>query len=329
MRIPVILSIALAYVGTVIGAGFASGQEVWYFFSRFGSNGIWGILVATAIFAVAGGVALDRGREGMDNFGTLLAHTYPSQMAKIFEGMTDAFLILGLIVCTSGGASTLAGFGVTSWAGRFVTLGTTLLLSYSSSTGITRVNLVVVPCLVTIIVMTSLLVHPIHLRSPEKIHSWFWLLSAILYVSYNLFTAAMVLLGLGNQTRSQREAWIASVIGAMILGTLLFTEHRILRGLDPLTNLPMVVAAFRIHSSFGIFYAASLWLALLTTGLSIVFVFRQRYGKSLLPALLLTLIFPQGSFRVLVGHLYPVMGSLAVILWLPLFLSARGENERP
>lgn len=39
-------------IGTIIGAGFASGKEVYIFFSKYGFNGLIGILIAIAIFFV-------------------------------------------------------------------------------------------------------------------------------------------------------------------------------------------------------------------------------------------------------------------------------------
>ncbi len=327
MRIPIVLIIALTYVGTVIGAGFASGQEVWQFFSRFGSQGIWGILLAAISFAVVGGLALNKGREGVDNFGKLLLHAYPRGTARVLEGMTAAFLVTSVIVCTSGGAGTLRGFGVPTWLGSLVTLALTLVIGYGGAEGLTKLNLIVVPYLTVITVITSLMVHPVPAQSIKEPHSWFWLLSAILYVSYNLFTAIMVLLGAGTWTRSRQEGWFAAIIGAVILAALLYAEHRVLNGLVSVTDLPMVNMALQVHSFLGKLYAVSLWLALWSTGVSIVFAFRQRYGKVMVPVLALTLLLPQWSFGTLVSRLYPVMGSLAVMLWLPLFVSIKGEKE--
>jgi hypothetical protein len=42
-----VFQIASAYIGTVVGAGFASGQEVLLFFATCGYEGLWGILVST------------------------------------------------------------------------------------------------------------------------------------------------------------------------------------------------------------------------------------------------------------------------------------------
>ena len=42
--------LALSYVGVFLGAGFVSGQELWQFFSCFGSIGLFGFLATAAIF---------------------------------------------------------------------------------------------------------------------------------------------------------------------------------------------------------------------------------------------------------------------------------------
>ena len=46
--------IASAYIGTVIGAGFASGQEVLQFFSAYGWLGLFGVLTSSLLFFFVG-----------------------------------------------------------------------------------------------------------------------------------------------------------------------------------------------------------------------------------------------------------------------------------
>lgn len=48
------LQIAGAYVGLIVGAGFASGQEILQFFTSLGWMGVLGALVATLLFAFLG-----------------------------------------------------------------------------------------------------------------------------------------------------------------------------------------------------------------------------------------------------------------------------------
>ncbi|MCT2534954.1 hypothetical protein NC661_17530 [Aquibacillus koreensis] len=44
------LKIAAAYIGTIVGAGFATGQEVFQFFTSYGIQGIWGIILSAGLF---------------------------------------------------------------------------------------------------------------------------------------------------------------------------------------------------------------------------------------------------------------------------------------
>lgn len=41
-----IFKICFVIIGTIIGAGFASGKEIYTFFSIYGINGLWGILLS-------------------------------------------------------------------------------------------------------------------------------------------------------------------------------------------------------------------------------------------------------------------------------------------
>src|SRR5690606_3417132 len=44
------LQIAAIYMGTIVGAGFATGQEILQFFTRFGNWGTYAIMMATFLF---------------------------------------------------------------------------------------------------------------------------------------------------------------------------------------------------------------------------------------------------------------------------------------
>lgn len=46
--------VAATYMGTIVGAGFASGQEVLQFFAVYGRTGLWSILISTVFFSFFG-----------------------------------------------------------------------------------------------------------------------------------------------------------------------------------------------------------------------------------------------------------------------------------
>lgn len=53
-----VITIALAYIGVVVGAGFASGQEVLQYFVAHGKIGMMAVLMTAILMALVG--AADR-----------------------------------------------------------------------------------------------------------------------------------------------------------------------------------------------------------------------------------------------------------------------------
>ena len=55
------ITMALAFVGLLVGAGFATGQEVIQYFISFGYAGLIGVVVASVIMIFAGAVIFQLG----------------------------------------------------------------------------------------------------------------------------------------------------------------------------------------------------------------------------------------------------------------------------
>lgn len=66
------INVAALYVGTIMGAGFASGREGWQFFGVFGMKGYAGLTIATVLFAVIGMIiSYIAATKGTDDVSTL------------------------------------------------------------------------------------------------------------------------------------------------------------------------------------------------------------------------------------------------------------------
>lgn len=59
MNWKIAFQVAATYVGAVMGAGFASGQEIQQFFANFGYWGILGIVLSACLFAALGWIMID------------------------------------------------------------------------------------------------------------------------------------------------------------------------------------------------------------------------------------------------------------------------------
>lgn len=312
---------ALTYVGAVVGAGFASGQEILQFFSRYGDKGLLGIALVGVLFAGLGYLALERGRSGsIGSFGALLESLYPPWLVRVAEGVTTAFLVMGLGVVASGGGSALSQLGHTSRLfGAFITIGLIMLVTIWGSRAVTRVNSVLVPYLIVMVCILAVLnwsnppAHP----GLTGLGSG-WLLSAFLYLSYNIFTGIVVLLGLGRTLTSRKQSLFAASLGAAILVLLALMQHHTLLRLDNPGPLPLVDIAIKTHPLWGLLFAGCLWVALFTTGIAEAYALHTQYGPRTLWIVAATALFGLLGFDRLVEALYPMMGMVAVWLWIPL-----------
>ncbi|MCL1982865.1 MAG: hypothetical protein FWG53_07275, partial [Clostridiales bacterium] len=67
------ISVAFMFVGTIMGAGFASGREIWQFFGVFGNRGYAGIAFVAALFMLIGFMASKIARSfGTSEMGTVV-----------------------------------------------------------------------------------------------------------------------------------------------------------------------------------------------------------------------------------------------------------------
>ena len=87
-----VVGIALSFIGLLVGAGFATGQEVVQYFTSFGINGIWGIVVAGLVMTLAGTVFLQLG-----------SYFHANEHNQVFRNITHPFIsrILDIAVILS------------------------------------------------------------------------------------------------------------------------------------------------------------------------------------------------------------------------------------
>src|SRR5690554_3075782 len=122
--------VAATYVGTVVGAGFASGQEVLQFFGLYGIGAAWGIGLAGALLGLFGYLVLRLGsqvrarshRDVLNGLGLPL-------LAVVLDGLITLFLFGGLAAMAAG-----AGAVASEQLGLPAFLGSTLLVAGAAAT---------------------------------------------------------------------------------------------------------------------------------------------------------------------------------------------------
>ena len=111
--------VAFAFVGVVVGAGFATGQEIFQFFT---SHGIGGIFITGLIITLGGIFVLNTGfRLRSQNHSESIRYYLHPTIAKLFDIILTVFLFSLAIIMTAGGASTInESFGLPFWLSSLI-----------------------------------------------------------------------------------------------------------------------------------------------------------------------------------------------------------------
>jgi len=329
--------VALALVGAVIGAGFASGREVMRFFVQYGGWGYAGAaLAAAAMGALALRVMRLAAQSGARTFGDLSRNLLGNA-----GGAVGAALFVALLAAT--GAAMLSGAGELAAivlpigpayaAGYYGMMLCALLVAWRGMGGLAACGGALVPlCCCLYVPLIALPAAAEGVVLPPVAH-WQALPMALSYAALNIALAAGLLCESGPELDGGEQRR-AALTGALALGSLLMLAVVTLRrGPGELRDaaLPMVALAARLGKAGFYLVAGVLWLAMLSTlATALRGLFMQmpaRWSASM------RWIAPGGccfalgllGFDSLVGAVYPVLGWCAAGLIVALCVRKRAS----
>ena len=327
------LQIAFTYIGTVVGAGFASGQEILQFFTMLGPYAYPGILLATVLFAWVGIQILMLGRKlNARSYRELTAYLFGNRLARVIDIVMMVMLFFVTVAMLAGvGALFEEQLHLSFQLGVLLTMVLTFFTILRGMSGIMAANTIIVPIMLAVVVTIFLksffgTPHLPVLSTPEHVMPWSWVVSGLSYAALNLGLAVPVLVPLGGEIRNPKALRIGGLLGAVGLGLMLFGAQFAMS-----TQMPMIleyeVPMGFLSSTFspimqGLFVAA-LWGEIYSTlianvyGLSSQLTSPQRPLQGpLVTILILTAAFfvAQVGFSNIVHYLYPVFGYLSFLL---------------
>lgn len=332
---------AATYIGVVVGAGFATGQEMLQFFVRFGPMGVAGILLATALFILFGFIIMDLGRELKASSHLEIIRYAGGRFLGFFMDLLISFFLFGSLTAMIAGTGALfkEQLNLPSLAGNLVMCAFTALTVMSGIRGVVNSISFVVPLLLISVVGISL--YSIAASPPAVFFSYHggtgggllsgWLMSAVVYVSYNIIISASILGPLGMNTGDRKAIKYGAILGGMGLGLASFMIHLALTvNYSEVSRLevPMIFIAGRISEAVRSIYAVILVCEIYTTAVGSLYGFVSRIGgikkvdigeKSLiLVSSSVALLASQLGFSNMVKYLYPLVGYGGTVFLLSL-----------
>lgn len=337
MNIRIVFQVAATYVGAVMGAGFASGQEIQQFFINFGSIGLIGILMSTTLFAILGWIMLElQKRWRVTSYAEFFEYLLGKKWGSRMDILVSLLLFIGMTAMLSGaGAVFQQYFELSSWVGILLTALVIALALWFKGEGVLWINSILIPLKFIFCIGIAVLAIVFadgtkgisnEITANPLIQNWFF--SGILYVSFNITLAMVVFASLGREVQ-QSEARLGAVFGGTALGMFALVIGLALLSFPEVKGfeIPMVAVAGGLGPWPAFLYVIVLWLAMLTAAIGNGFSlinhiekkFKINYKSAALFILLLVIPLSGVQFSIIVKTIYPVFGYIGLIFLPVLF----------
>lgn len=344
-----ILRVVFVVIGTIIGAGFASGQEIWLFFNQYGNCGVIGMILSCSlsgliiyqVFRIAEKMQVASYDELLKKVST---HRVFNQAISI---VISLFLLVSFYIMVAGMSALFhQEFGFPIWACSILMSIFCYLILQKDMKGIMAVNSILIPALILFIIYLGIqnldfTVSYLETKAIGQENTWQCGISSILYASYNSIMLIPMLVELKPYIISKAKARQVGSICAIILSLLgISLFSLLLRGNERIYSLelPMI----EIVKDFGVIYSylyiGVVVTAIFTTAISAGYGFlknqvsrkqfskgnvakrkKQYYQKVLLAICISAPFVAHIGFSNLVSKLYPMFGLLGLIQIVFLF----------
>lgn len=339
-------SVFLVFFGTIVGAGFASGREVYVYFARFGICGLLMTILSGVLFYWLGYVFLQLGKrckvQTLSDFFKLIFGKFASiiEIIVIFSYV----IVLGAMFA---GFDSLQGIALPSIQYPILSILSAILCVFAVIGGISKIsklNGFLLPLL--LIFMGAIFVFSLLDKSVLQIAeqcSFSWatmacsLVSCLIFVCSNMFLTGFVLMKTGTKTTTKADKRACILTGVVLLTISLFASLSLV--LNPTSieyDMPFVFLAFNISDVFVIISVIILWFAIFTTAVATLFTIswwlNGYIGNFLLSTVItcvVAFLLSRFGFSVIIDVFYPMIGVmdiLFVVCALYLFFKTKKRN---
>ena len=338
------MQIAAVYASVFLGAGFASGQELLRYFVGFGPMGVWGLVLAGLLFSLVGWAVLSIcRREGIETYSQFMLHLFGKKFGMVMEWLVAAFLFCLFVAMLAGaGATARQAFNLPFTVGAAaVGLFVYIVLRFDLE-GMVKINVILAPFMIiggiVVGLVTALMQAAPAISIPARGMLWGWVISALVYASYNLVTGVPVLTATSPLATKKRDSFIGGVIGGgaiTILGLAmalpLFLHYSQVVNFE----IPLLFVVLRYGAVFSILYLGVLIAALITTAACNGFAVVQwlhthgnipkRRAAGLL--CIVGVVAAHVGFSNIVMYVYPLFGLLGLFKIVVILFNGFGKRE--
>ena len=327
------IKIALVIIGALIGAGFASGQEIYLFFFSYGKRGIFGI----AVSAILLGIIIYKTmiiikKNKITTYKEFLLSIVAEKWRKekvleIINIIINIFILITFYIMIAGFGGYLAEtIKIPQIIGSSILAIMCVIIMSKETKGIVKVSEIIVPILIVFIVVIG--VYTVistnvanKIEQMNIINGSSWLVSGVLYASYNTILLIPVLISVNNIIDRREVSKTSIVITFMIflLATAVFVSMLKIDVNIKRIEMPVSYVISTQLSKLKVLYGIVILTSILTTAISLIAGLMQNVKEKSNKKIMLCLIcissifISQIGFSALINFLYPIFGYIGII----------------
>lgn len=324
-----IFKVCFVIIGTIIGAGFASGKEIYTFFCVYGINGLWGILISNGMIGLViyltFKTVLDNNIKTYSDFTKLLVGSN-KVLNYTINNIMNIFLLISFVVMVSGfGAYFNQEFGMPVIFGSIIIAILTFFTFFKNIDGIVKINTLLIPILIFLVVLLGFRenIFSFTLTALPSISSFSWVFKSILYASYNSILLIPIIINLQNLISNKKQVRYVIAITLAIMIILSLVIYIILNlNIQEIKNIeiPIVFIANKFGIIYKYLYGLVILIAIFTTAVSQGYSFlnnisknKKQYFVYSVLICVLSITFSNVGFGNLLDVLYPLLGVLGLV----------------
>lgn len=330
------LGIAMAFIGVLVGASFASGREALQYFVAFGNWGVLGAILTSLAMMVSGVTILQLGsyHRAKEHTSVFVAISGPVT-ARILDVATMITLFcIGFAMFAGAGANLEQQFGWSVWIGAVIMLALVLATGLLDVGKVTFVIGAITPFIIVLIAIATLwtiftaqpdfaTLHEQAQEVPTTLPNW-WV-AAINNLGLNVIVVVSMAIVIGGNFLDSREVGIGGIVGgfvflfllAVLVGSMYLTVDVVLD-----SEMPTLAMITDIHPSLGVFMALAIYGMIYNTAIGMFYALAKRltrgrpqyFYRVYVITVLIGFVLSFIGFSNLIGWVYPILGYMGILM---------------
>lgn len=343
------ISLILAYVGILTGAGLASGQELLQYFISFGIPGLIALAIVGLLHFVFGGAILQLGShyQATNHLDVLNEVSRPFIGKFLDYSLVFTCFVFGFVMIAGAGSNLNQEFGISLWIGSLICVLMIVIIGMMDFEKVTKIIGAFTPLILIFVLIASIFTFiksDFDFISLDLISKTLTsntanpVIATINYFSMCIMSAVSMAFVLGGSRLDSKEAGKSGLIGGFLVGILgfligftIFLNINLVKDAD----IPMQLIVKQIHPTLGMIMSLVIYGMIFNTAISLFYSLARRFAgdnenKFKIFLVVITFIAFAVSFlgfKKLVAVFYPIIGYVGIVLLIVLTYGWVSQKE--